>query len=92
MALITEGEDLILGEPQVQVFAATSRDPGTRMVTSYLLRRGGEAVHRAIHNEVMRELQSYADFRERKILEAVPGVQPETVVILTFDDEPSLGA
>ncbi len=62
------------------------------MVTSYLLREGGDAVHQAIHDEVMRELESYAGFREREILEAVPGVQPETVVILTFDDEPSLRA
>lgn len=90
MALVTEGEDLILGEPRVQVFAATSGDPGVRMVTSYLLRDGGEAVHRAVHDDVMRELQTYKGFREREILEAVPGVQPETVVILTFDDESTL--
>jgi hypothetical protein len=92
MELITEGADLILGEPRLQVFAATSGDPGVRMVTSYLLSSDGAPVHRAVHDEVMRELRNYPGFREREILEAVPGVQPETVVILTFDDETSLRA
>jgi len=92
LQLIEEGADLILGEPRVQVFAATARDPGVRMVTSYLLREDGRAVHRTVHEEVLRELEKYEGFREREILEAVPGVQPETVVILTFDDEVSLRA
>ncbi len=90
MALIAEGAELIVGEPRVQVFAATAGDPGVRMVTSYLLKDGGAAVHQDVHDQVMRELENYSGFREREILEAVPGVQPETVVILTFDDEPSL--
>jgi len=90
MRLIEEGVDLIRGEPRVQVFAAAAGDPGVRMVTSYLLRDEGRAVHRAVHDDVMSELRNYSGFREREILDAVPGVQPETVVILTFDDETSL--
>ncbi len=90
--LIVEGADLIVGEPQVQLFAATAGSPGVRMVTSYLLKADGRAVHRAVHDDVMRELRHYSGFREREILEPVPGVQPETVVILTFDDDSSLRA
>lgn len=88
--LLQEGSDLILGEPRKQVFAATATDPGVRMVTSYLLKEGGTSVHRSVHEDVIAELESYPGFRQREILDAVPGVQNETVVILTFDDEPSL--
>ncbi len=88
--LLEEGADLILGEAREQIFAATARDPGVRMVTSYLLKEGGVPVHEAVHEEVMAELESYQGFRQREILDAVPGIQPETVVILTFDDDVSL--
>jgi len=88
--LLEEGADLVLGEPRVQIFAAAEADPGIRMVTSYLLRDGAESVHRAVHDDVMTQLVNYPGFRQREILEAVPGVQRETVVILTFDDESSL--
>ncbi len=89
-ALLEEGAGLIQGQPREQIFAAAASDPGVRMVTSYLLKEGGVSVHRAVHEDVMEELGNYAGFREREILEAVPGVQSETVVILTFDDESSL--
>jgi hypothetical protein len=88
--LLDDGSDLIVGEPRVQVFAASADDPGVRMVTSYLLKDGGESVHSDIHAEIMKELDEYSGFRDREILEPVLGVQPETVVILTFDDELSL--
>ena len=88
--LMDEGVGLIQGQPRVQVFAAAASDPGVRMVTSYLLKEGGESVHSAVHDDVMSELVNYAGFREREILEAVPGVQSETVVILTFDNDVSL--
>ena len=88
--LMDQGADLILGKPREQIFAAAASDPGVRMVTSYLLKEGGSSVHRAVHEAVMAELDEYPGFRQREILEAVPGVQPETVVILTFDNELSL--
>jgi antibiotic biosynthesis monooxygenase (ABM) superfamily enzyme len=88
--LLEEGADLILGEPRLQIFAAAGADPGVRMVTSYLLKDGAASVHRAVHDDVMTELGNYPGFRQREILEAVPGVQRETVVILTFDDDSSL--
>lgn len=90
MQLLKEGANLILGEPRVQIFAAPEADPGIRMVTSYLLKDGGASVHSAVHDDVMTELENYPGFRQREILDAVPGVQNETVVILTFDDDPSL--
>jgi antibiotic biosynthesis monooxygenase (ABM) superfamily enzyme len=88
--LMHEGADLIVGEPREQIFAATANAPGVRMVTSYLLKDGGESVHQAVHADVLEELENYPGFRDREILEAVPGIQSETVVILTFDDESSL--
>ena len=88
--LMEEGADLITGPPREQVFAAVASDPGVRMVTSYLLKEGGEPTHREVHDDVLTELDSYPGFRSREILEAVPGIQSETVVILTFDDETSL--
>lgn len=88
--LIREGADLILGEPREQVFATERRGPGVRMVTSYLLKEGRAIEHRAVHEELMRELAAFPGFRDREILDAIPGIQPETVVILTFDDETSL--
>lgn len=88
--LLKEGAELILGEPREQIFAAARSDPGVRMVTSYLLKDGATSVHRSVHDDVIDELENYPGFRQREILEAVPGIQSETVVILTFDDESSL--
>jgi antibiotic biosynthesis monooxygenase (ABM) superfamily enzyme len=88
--LMEEGDGLITGPPREQVFAAVASDPGVRMVTSYLLKEGGEPTHREVHDDVLVELDSYPGFKSREILEAVPGIQSETVVILTFDDETSL--
>ena len=88
--LMEEGADLITDPPREQVFAAVASDPGVRMVTSYLLKDGGEPTHRQVHDDVLAELDNYAGFRSREILEAVAGIQRETVVILTFEDEPSL--
>jgi antibiotic biosynthesis monooxygenase (ABM) superfamily enzyme len=88
--LMEEGSDLITSPPREQVFAAVASDPGVRMVTSYLLKDGGEPTHREVHDDILAELDNYPGFRSREILEAVAGIQSETVVILTFDDEPSL--
>ena len=90
LELMDEGAELIVGEPREQIFAAASSDPGVRMVTSYLLKEDGTSVHRAVHDEVLATLDDYPGFRDREILAAVPGIQDETVVILTFDDESSL--
>ena len=87
---MAEGADLIVGDPREQIFASIAEDTGVRMVTSYLLKDGGEEAHEAVHAEAMEELDKYPGFREREILESVPGIQRETVVILTFDDESSL--
>lgn len=88
--LMAEGADLILGEAREQIFVTGSRGPGVRMVTSYLLKEGRAHEHRAVHEETINDLASHPGFQKREILDAIPGIQPETVVILTFDDEASL--
>jgi antibiotic biosynthesis monooxygenase (ABM) superfamily enzyme len=56
--LMAEGADLITDQPREQVFAAVASDPGVRMVTSYLLKEGGEPAHREVHDDVLAELDN----------------------------------
>lgn len=43
-----------------------------------------------VHKRMLDALEEFPGFRSREILDAVPGVQDETVVILTFDGPENL--
>jgi antibiotic biosynthesis monooxygenase (ABM) superfamily enzyme len=88
--LLTEGSQLFEGDAREQVVAGVPAHDEVRVVSSYRLREGTESEHLLVHQRVLDELQGFPGFIRREILDAVEGVQPETVVMLTFDSRSKL--
>jgi antibiotic biosynthesis monooxygenase (ABM) superfamily enzyme len=84
-ALLAEGDGLFSGEATEQIVAGVPEKDEVRVVSSYRLRQGVDAEHILFHQRMLDELQHFEGFRRRDVLDAVDGVQPETVVTLTFD-------
>lgn len=89
-ALIEEGRDLFDGEAVEQIVAGIPEQENVRVVSSYQLRDGVDTEHILLHQRLLNELQKFEGFIQRDLLDAVPGVQPETVVTLTFDTRENL--
>lgn len=83
--LLAEGASLFEGEAIEQIVADASGQDEVRVVSSYRLKPGVETEHIVIHQRVLDILKDFKGFIRRDILDAVPGVQPDTVVTLTFD-------
>jgi len=89
-ALLSEGSALFEGEAREQVIAGVPARDEVRVVSSYELRQGTETEHLLVHQRALDELQRFRGFIRREILDAVDGVQSETVVMLTFDSRANL--
>ena len=85
LELLDEGADLFEGEASEQVVAGVPSQDEIRVVSSYRLRDGVQPEHLLFHQRVLEKLQNFTGFIRREILDAVEGVQSETVVMLTFD-------
>ncbi len=91
-ALLAEGASLIEGDPKEQVLAGVGSDREARVVSSYRLADGAEGAHLMFHKRMLDALSHFDGFIARDVLDAVPGVQDETVVILTFETTQDLRA
>jgi antibiotic biosynthesis monooxygenase (ABM) superfamily enzyme len=89
-ALLREGEALVEGEAREQIVAGVPAHDEVRVVSSYQLRDGAHAEHLLFHQRVLDQLRGFPGFIGREILDAVEGVQSETVVMLTFDSRSNL--
>ncbi len=88
--LLAEGASLFEGEATEQVVAGVSGQDEVRVVSSYRLRPGVDTEHIVFHQRVLDTLKGFEGFIRREVLDAVPGVQPDTVVTLTFDTRRNL--
>ncbi len=88
--LLNEGATLFDGEAREQIVAGVPAHDEVRVVSSYRLRDGVQPEHLMFHQRVLDQLQRFPGFIRREILDAVDGVQSETVVMLTFDSRPHL--
>ncbi len=83
--LLDEGSGLFVGDEQAQVVAGVAPQDEVRVVTSYRLVDGTETEHIIVHQRMLDVLEAFPGFIRRDVLDAVPGIQDETVVTLTFD-------
>lgn len=88
--LLAEGEGLFEGEAKEQIVAGVAEKDEVRVVSSYLLKEGVDAEHILFHHRMLDALKLFPGFKHREVLDPVPGVQPETVVTLTFDSHANL--
>lgn len=90
--LLSEGEGLVDGDPREQILAGVQEDDEARIVSSYRLQPGTEGEHLMVHKRILDALERFPGFLNRELLDAVDDVQPETVVVLTFDSATNLHA
>ncbi|MCZ7533094.1 MAG: antibiotic biosynthesis monooxygenase [Acidimicrobiia bacterium] len=90
--LLAEGASLFEGEAIEQIVAGVSGQDEVRVVSNYRLRPGAEIEHIVFHQRLLDTLNNFNGFIRGEILDAVPGVQPDTVVTLTFDTKKNLMA
>ena len=89
-ALLEEGRGLFDGDAVEQIVAGVPEQDTVRVVSSYQIRDGVDTEHILLHQRLLNELRKFEGFIQRHLLDAVPGVQPETVVTLTFDSRDHL--
>ena len=93
-ALMEEGRDLIVGDPQPHVIGV-NRPVGVRPVTAVISSRikpGSEAAYRAVHEDIVTAMRATEGFLHSELFEAVPGVQRDNVVVFSFDTRNHLDA
>ncbi len=89
-AVMESGADLIAGPAREQRLAvAVDRDPVTA-VSSVLVRDGAHDEYRQRHDQLVTELDRFPGFLRSELFQPVPGVQDETVVVLSFATRPDL--
>ncbi len=90
LALIAEADEFVNGEPREQVLASPSGDTGVRAILSVDVTPGAEDAYYALHVQAEQAMRSFAGFRSVELLPPVPGVQSETVTIITFEGQEQL--
>jgi hypothetical protein len=63
---------------------------GVTLVSAVRLRPGTEEAHRRLHDEAVGHASHRGGLLRAELVPAIPGVQPETVALLTFEDRPAL--
>jgi antibiotic biosynthesis monooxygenase (ABM) superfamily enzyme len=68
----------------------TDMTGGVTLVSAVRLRAGAEAAHRDLHDLAVAHARRLGGLVRDELVPAIPGVQPETVALLTFRDRPAL--
>lgn len=68
------------------------RAPSTplTLVSAVRVRAGAEADHRRLHDEAVAEALALGGLVRAELVPAIPGLQPDTVALLTFDSRTAL--
>ncbi len=85
--LLVDAADLLAREATVQIVASQPSGASVRVVSSYRLCPGTEGDHAVAQVLLERSLRSFPGFLARDVLDPVEGVQPDTVLMLTFETE-----
>lgn len=64
--------------------------PGVTLVSAVRLRPGAETMHRSLHDAAVSRARRLGGLVGDELVQAIPGVQPETVALLRFADRAAL--
>jgi hypothetical protein len=70
--------------------AGTVNASGVTLVSAVRLRPGTEATHRTLHDAAVARARQLGGLVGDELVPAIPGVQPETVALLRFEDRADL--
>ena len=68
----------------------TTTSIAVTLVSAVRLRPGCEHAHRALHDDAVGAATAMGGLLRAELIAAIPGVQDETVAVLTFADRPAL--
>jgi antibiotic biosynthesis monooxygenase (ABM) superfamily enzyme len=90
--LVAEGRDLIAGGIREQVVALAHQPEPVTAVASFLVKPGDAARYAEIYDRLVQALAAFPGFIRSELFASIPGIQEETVVLLSFDTREHLDA
>lgn len=90
--LMHEGAELVDGRAREQVVALAQGPEPVTGVASFRVRPGNEHRYAEFHRRLTQELATFPGFLRSEVLDPVPGVQDDTVVVFSFDGRRHLDA
>ena len=90
--LVAEGRDLIAGGIREQVVALAHQPEPVTAVASFFVKPGDAARYAEIYDRLVQALAAFPGFIRSELFASIPGIQEETVVLLSFDTREHLDA
>jgi uncharacterized protein len=88
-ALIEESDEFLADRP-IEQRVVQPRNDSVTLISAVRLRPGSEDHHRYLHQQAVDAASEVGGLVRHELLPAVPGAQPETVALLTFDTRQNL--
>jgi antibiotic biosynthesis monooxygenase (ABM) superfamily enzyme len=90
--LIAEGRGLIAGGVREQVVALANQPEPVTAVASFFLKPGTGTLYADFYDRLVRALMTFPGFIRSELFPPIPGIQDDTVVLLSFDTREHLDA
>lgn len=90
--LMADGADLADGLAREQVVALAQAPEPVTAVASFRVRSGSEHRYAEFHARLIERLSTFPGYLRSEVFEPVPDVQPDTVVVFSFDTREHLDA
>ena len=90
--LVAEGRDLIAGGIREQVVALAHQPEPVTAVASFYVKAGSGTLYADLYERLVRALMTFPGFIRSELFAPIPGIQDDTVVLLSFDTREHLDA
>lgn len=90
--LVAEGRDLIAGNVREQVVALAVKPEPVTAVASFYLRPDAGMPYTDFYDRLVQMLVTFPGFNHAELFPPIPGIQDDTVVLLSFDTREHLDA
>jgi antibiotic biosynthesis monooxygenase (ABM) superfamily enzyme len=83
--LVAEGRDLVTGGIREQVVALAHQPEPVTAVASFYVKPGSGTQYAELYNRLVSALMTFPGFIRSELFPPIPGIQEDTVVLLSFD-------
>ena len=90
--LVAEGRELIVGGIREQVVALAQAPEPVTAVSSFYVKPGSGTLYAELYERLVQALMAFPGFIGSELFPPIPGIQDDTVVLLSFDTREHLDA